>query len=163
VTHAELVVPLPAGDIELVEINLRFAGGDILVLVNRAFGIQFEDDLVRLAAGEEPAAAIPARPVCYASEQDVLVPAHVRQFESLEIPGDDVFFKKLYLKPGAILKSTNFQSDQIAEFAFAADSYAGVLARANAIRSGLVVNGARLGDDPNNVVINYGERWASSS
>jgi biotin carboxylase len=162
-THTELIVPPAAGDIELVEVNLRFAGGDILVLVDRAFDIRFEDDLVTLATGEGPLTEIPARPVRYACEQDVLAPAHVRQFESLEIPGDDVFFKKLYVKPGATLKSSNFQSDQIAEFAFSADSYAGALARANAIRAGLVVNGARLGDDPNNVVVNYGERWTSSS
>lgn len=161
-THTELIVPLPEGDIELVEINLRFAGGDILVLVDHAFDIRFEDDLVTLSVGEGTLTEIPARPARYACEQDIIVPAHIRQFDSLEIPGDDVFFKKVYVKPGAALKST-FQSDQIAEFAFAADSYAGALARANAIRAGLAVNGFRLGDDPNNVVINYGERWASSS
>lgn len=162
-THTEMIVPLPAGDIELVEVNLRFAGGDILVLVDRAFDIRFEDDLVSLAVGDGPLTEIPARPVRYACEVDVLVPAHVRRFESLEIPGDDVFFKKVYVKPGTTLKSTNFQSDQIAEFAFTADSYAGALARANVLRADLVVNGARIGDDPNNVVVNYGERWASSS
>jgi biotin carboxylase len=162
-THTELIVPLPAGDIELVEINLRFAGGDILILVNRALDIRFEDDLVTLAVGDGPLTEIPAHPVRYACEQDVLVPAHVRQFESLEIPGDDVFFKKLNIKPGAALKSSAFQSDQIAQFGFAADTYAGALARVNALRAGLVVNGSRLGNDPNNVVVNYGERWASSS
>jgi biotin carboxylase len=161
-THTELIVP-PEGDIELVEVNLRFAGGDILVLVDHALDIRFEDDLLTLAVGEGPLTEIPARPVRYACGQDVMVPAHVRQFDSLEIPGDDVFFKKLYVKPGATLKSTSFQSDQVAEFAFTADTYAGALARANAIRAGLVVNGSRLGDDPNNVVVNYGERWASSS
>jgi biotin carboxylase len=159
-THTELIAPVPAGEIELVEMNARFAGGDILILVDRALDIQFEDDLVTLAVGEGPLSEIPARPARYVCGQDVMVPAHVRQFESLEIPGDDVFFKKVFLKPGATLKSTNFQPDQIAQFAFAADSYAGALARANTIRAGLAVNGSRLGDDANNVVIHYGERWA---
>lgn len=161
-THTELIVPMPAGEIELVEVNLRFAGGDILLLVDRAFDIRFEDDLVSLAVGEGPLTEIPARPVRYLCEQDILAPAHVRVFESLEVPGDDVFFKKLFVKPGATLKSSNFQTDLIAEFAFAADSYAGALARSNVIRADLAINGSRLGDDPNNLVINYGERWASS-
>jgi biotin carboxylase len=162
-THTELIAPVPAGDIELVEMNPRFAGGDILTLVDRALDIQFEEDLVTLAVGDGPLVEIPAKPVCYACGQDVMVPAHVRQFESLEIPGDDVFFKKVYIKPGATLKSTNFQPDQIAQFAFTADTYAGALARANTIRAGLAINGSRLGDDANNVVIHYGERWASAS
>lgn len=161
-THTEMIVAMPAGDIELVEINLRFAGGDILVLVDRAYDIQFEDDLVTLAIGEGPLTEIPARPVRYACEQDVLAPAHVRVFESLEVPGDDVFFKKVLVKPGTALKASTFQSDQIAAFAFAAESYAAALARINTIRADLAINGARVGDDPNNVVVNYGERWASS-
>ena len=161
-THTELIVPPPGEDIELVEVNLRFAGGDVLVQVDRAFDIRFEDDLLSLACGDGPLTEIPARPVRYVCEQDVLPPAHVRVFESLEIPGDDVFFKKVFYKPGAALRASRFQNDMLAEFAFDADSYAGVLARANAIRAGLAINGTRLGDDPNNVVIHYGERWASS-
>ncbi|MBC7976202.1 MAG: ATP-grasp domain-containing protein [Myxococcales bacterium] len=162
-THTELIVDMPSGDIELVEVNLRFAGGDILVLVDRAFDIRFEDDLVNLAVGEAPRIEIPETPVCYACEQDVLAPAHVRAFESLEIPGDDVFFRKVFVKLGTALKASTFQTDQIAQFAFVADSYAAALARISAIRAGLAVNGSPLGDDPNNIVINYGERWAASS
>jgi len=161
-THTELIVPPPGEDIEVVEVNLRFAGADILLLVDRALDIRFEEDLVSLACGEGPLCEIPTRPVRYASEQDVQAPAHVRMFESLEIPGDDVFFKKVVVKPGTALESSRFQSDCIAQFGFVADSYTGALARANEIRAGLAINGTRLGGDPNNVVINYGERWASS-
>jgi hypothetical protein len=160
--RTELIAPVPAGEIELVEMNPRFAGGDILALIDRALGIQLEDDLLKLAIGEEPVIEIPAKPVCYVCGQDVMMPADVRQFESIEIPDDDVFFKKVLVKPGATLKSINFQHDQIAQFAFTADTYAGALARANTLRAGVAVNGSRLGDDANNVVIHYGERWASS-
>jgi hypothetical protein len=161
-THTELIVPPDGGDIELVELNTRFAGGDILILIDHAFGIRFEDELVRLATGEAPA-AIPAAPARYVSGQDFLAPAHVRQFDSIDIPGDDVVFQKLVVKPGTSLASTDFQSDHVAAFVVAADSYAGALARAGEIRAATAINGALLGDDPNNVVINCAERWASRS
>jgi hypothetical protein len=160
-THTELIVP-PEGDIELVELNTRFAGGEILQLVDRAFDVRFEDGLVALSTGECPA-PLPPSPVRYASGQDFLAPAHLERFDSIDIPGDDVFFKKVVVKPGTTLKSTNFQTDQVASFAVAADTYAGVLARANAIRSQVAIDGVRLGDDPNNVVINYADRWISPS
>ncbi|TMQ07483.1 MAG: ATP-grasp domain-containing protein [Deltaproteobacteria bacterium] len=160
-THTELIVP-PAGDIELVELNARFAGGEILQLIDSAFDVRFEDGLVALSTGDCPA-PVPREPVRYASGQDFLAPAHLERFDSIDIPGDDVFFKKVLVKPGTTLKSTNFQTDQVASFAVAADSYAGVLARANELRSQVAINGVRLGDDPNNVVVNYADRWISAS
>jgi hypothetical protein len=165
-THTELIVPVRGAadgdDIELVELNARFGGGDILILIDRAFGIQFEDELVRLSLGDAPA-AVPAQPVRYAAGQDFLAPAHVRQFDSIDIPGDDVVFKKIVVKPGTVLASTNFQSDLVAAFVVTADTYTGAMARAGEIRAATAINGALLGDDPNNVVINYPDRWTSRS
>jgi biotin carboxylase len=161
-THTEIIVPEDGGEPELVELNLRFAGGDILLLVNQALGITFEDDLVTLAMGEGPLTMIPKKPRCYASGQDFLAPAGLAKFESIEIPGDDVFFKKVTVKPGTALESTDFQSDHIAAYAVAADSYRGALARAMEVRAAATVNGVLLGDGVNNVVINYADRWIAS-
>lgn len=158
-THTELIVPDGDGEIELVELNLRFAGGDILILIDHAFGIAFEDDLVRLAMGDGPLTNLPARPVRYAAGQDFLAPENVGCFKSIEIPGDDVFFRKIVVKPGTDMKSTNFQFDHVAAFVVGAETYSGALARANEIRAATTINGLRLGNNPNNVVINYGERW----
>jgi biotin carboxylase len=158
-THTELIVPLPEGDIELVELNMRFAGGDILILIDRALDTRFEDDLVALAVGQAPqTSALPA-PRCYASGQDLLAPATTTQIDAIEIPGDDVFFQKILVKPGAALKSTNFQNDHVAAFVVSAATYAGAIARSNEVRAQATINGHRLGDDPNNVVINYADRW----
>ena len=161
-THTELIVPDDGGDIELVELNARFAGGDILVMIDRAFDIRIEDDLVTLATGEGTLTTIPDKPVRYVSGQDFLAPAGLATFDSIDIPGDDVFFKKVVVKPGTAMKSTDFQSDHVAAFAVAADTYAGALKRADEIRAATTINGNRLGDDPNNVVINYAEQWLSS-
>ena len=49
----------------------------------------------------------------------------------------------------------------MAAFAVAADTYVGALARAGEIRVATAINGAPLGNDPNNVVINCAERWVS--
>jgi biotin carboxylase len=157
-THTELIVPADGGDIELVELNARFAGGDILLLIDHALGIRFEDDLVRLATGEAPA-PLPAQPARYVSGQDFLAPAHVRRFDSIAIPGDDVVFQKLVVRPGTALTSTGFQSDHVAAFVVAADTYAGALARASEIRAATAINGAPLGDDPNNRVIHCARTW----
>jgi hypothetical protein len=162
-THAELIVPPAGGEIELVELNVRFGGGDILIMVNHSLDIRFEEDLVTLAAGEGPLTELPPRPVQYVSGQDFLAPAHVRRFESMVIPGDDVFFKKIMARPGSELKSTDFQTDQVAACAVAADTYQGALDRADVVRAAVTINGERLGEDPNNVVIHYGRRWATGA
>jgi hypothetical protein len=73
-----------------------------------------------------------------------------------------VFFKRIIFKPGTPLKSTSFQNDQVATFAVDADTYHGARKRANAIRADAAINGQRLGDDPNNVVISFADNWASS-
>jgi biotin carboxylase len=160
-THAELMIGDDGGEIELVELNVRFGGGDILVLLDHAYEVQFEDDLVALGVGEAPSISLPDQPRRYVCGQDFLAPADLRRFESIDIPGDDVFFRKVYIKPGTVLESTNFQNDHIAAYAVTADSYAGALARASAIRSATAINGVRLEDDPNNVVVHCAERWAA--
>lgn len=161
-THTELIVS-DSGEIEMVELNLRFAGGDILILVNRAYDIAFEDTLVSLSIGEGPLAELAPKPVRYVTGQDFLPPMGLELFETIDIPGDDVFFKKVVVKPGSALKSTKFQSDHLAAFVVAAPTYAGALARGNEVRAATTVNGAKLGDDPNNVVINYADRWTPSA
>jgi len=99
--------------------------------------------------------------VRYACGQDFLAPAQVRQFDSIAIPGDDVVFQKVLVKPGTALASTNFQSDHVAAFVVTADTYAGALARASEIRAAAAINGVRVGDDPNNVVIHCAQPWLS--
>jgi biotin carboxylase len=159
-THTEVIAPpIGGGEIELVELNLRFAGGDILILVDRAFGVSFEDDLVTLATGEGPLSELPDEPRCYAAGQDFLAPPGLKAFATIDIPGDDVFFKKVTAKVGP-MKSTDFQTDHVAAFAVAAETYRGALERADQVRAAATINGERLGDNPNNVVINYGARWA---
>jgi biotin carboxylase len=160
-THTELVVS-DQGELELVELNLRFAGGDILILLNRAYGVAFEDTLVSLSIGQGPLHELPKKPQRYVSGQDFLPPLGLELFESIDIPGDDVFFQKVVVKPGTALKSTKFQSDHLAAFVVDAESYVGALARANEVRAATTINGKRVGDDPNNVVINYADRWTSS-
>lgn len=157
-THAELIVPDGTGDIELVELNTRFGGGEIMMAVDFAYDIRLEDDLVTIATGGGPLTPIPPRPLRYVSGQDFLAPAHIRRFDSFEFPADGVLFQKVVVKPGTELKSTDFQTDQVASIVIAADTYSGVLARANALRAAVAINGKLLGDDPNNVVIHYGER-----
>jgi hypothetical protein len=149
-THTEVIVPAE-GDIELVELNIRFIGADLLAGIDAAHGVRFEDDLVELGTGSRP--RLELRRDGYASVQYLLPPLGLRRLESLELPDEDLPFVKIIRPPGSDIASTERQIDWIAAFAVRGSTYAEAVERANDIRRRTRVNGRPLGDDPNNVVI----------
>lgn len=151
-THTEVVVPAE-GEIELVELNLRFVGADVLLLMNEALGVDVADALVALAVGERPALAAADAPRQYACLQYLLAPSGLRRLESIEYPPGGVLVHRQMKPLGAELRSTDFQIDQIAGFIVSDATYAAALERAMDVRRAVRVNGRPLGDDPNNVVV----------
>ncbi|MGH3992988.1 MAG: hypothetical protein ACRDSN_11065, partial [Pseudonocardiaceae bacterium] len=173
-THTEVIVA-PDGEIELVELNLRFAGADVLAAMDAACGGledqacdagaarlgrpgagvplgSVTDQLVALSTGAFP--AFPARWDRFACLQYVLAPAGLRRLDSLELPSDvDLPFVKIIKPPGSELTSTDRQLDWIAGFVVCGATHAEALARADDVRRRTLVNGVPLGDDPNNIVI----------
>ena len=150
-THTEVIVPAH-GEIELVEMNLRFSGADVLAAMNAAYGTAFEDQLVALAVGEAP--ELPPRHRRFACLQYLLAPAGLTRLESFELPGDvELPFVKIIRPAGSDLASTDRQIDWIAGFVACGASHDEAIERANDVRRRTLVNGAPLGDDPNNVVI----------
>jgi biotin carboxylase len=147
-THTELVVPAD-GDIEFVELNLRFIGGDALASMDAAYGAPVADDLVTLATGAKPR---PRTRLCFASVQYFLAPSGVTRIESFELPEADLPFVKIVRPPGSELASTDRQIDWIASFVVCGPTFEDAVRHAMDIRLRTMLNGARLGDDPNNVV-----------
>lgn len=151
-THAELMVP-DDGDIELVELNLRFAGADSLTTMNVAHGCRFEDELVALAVGEAPRFDRPL--VGYTCLQELLAPVGANRLESVELPVSDLPFVKYLKAPGSDLVSTDQQIDWIVAFLVLAPTYREAFDRAQDIRRRTRINGVELGSDPNNVVYGH--------
>ena len=149
-THTELIVPAD-GAIELVELNLRFGGGDALTAMNLAHDVRLEDDLVALATGGTP--ALPLRRRRFTCLHELLPPHGTTRLDSIELPEPDLPFVKIVKAPGSELVSTDRQIDQIAAFIVSGDSYDEAFQRALDVRRRTLVNGAPLGDDPNNVVV----------
>jgi biotin carboxylase len=147
-THTEFVVP-DEGDIELVELNLRFIGADALASMNAACGVRVEDDLVALAVGELPRPLVPSR---FAGAYYLLPPSGLRRIESLELPDADLPFVKIVKPAGSELASTDRQIDWIGSYAVSGPTFDETVRRAIDVRRRTLVNGIPLGDDPNNVV-----------
>ena len=149
-THTEVMVS-PDGDIELIELNPRFAGSDILLLINLAGRMSVGDLLVDLATGVAPAACA-SEPQCYASVQQLLAPAGTIALQDFTIDEAVATEVRMFKPLGGALTSTNYQHDQIAAFMVQDDSYTAVLRAAQQARSSVRVNGVLLGSDANNVV-----------
>jgi biotin carboxylase len=148
-THAELIVPAD-GAIELVELNLRFGGGDALAAMNAAHDVRLEDDLVALGTGRAPGLAMDRRR--FTCLHELLAPRGLTRLDSVELPAGP-HFVKIIKGPGTELASTDRQIDHIASFIVCGDSHDEAFRLALDVRRRTLVNGSPLGDDPNNVVI----------
>lgn len=151
-THAELIVT-EDGEIELVELNVRFGGSDLLLLIEMAFNESVGDVLVDLACGSRPG-TMHGRHAGYASVQQVLAPRGSTSVAALEFDPGLVVESRMLKAVGTSLNSTDFQQDQVAAFIVRGASYPEVLERAARARSGLRFNGRSLdASDDNNVVV----------
>lgn len=149
-THTELIVPAD-GAIELVELNLRFGGGDALAAMNLAHDVALEDDLVALATGRAPSLPLSRRR--FTCLHELLAPRGLARLESIELPEPAPPFVKIIREPGTDLASTDRQIDHIAAFVVCGETYDEAFQRALEVRRRTLVNGSPLADDPNNVVI----------
>jgi biotin carboxylase len=153
VTHTEVKVP-DEGPIELVELNLRFIGADVLKLIDLACDIRFEDDLVRLAVGEPP--VLQVKPTQFAHFSSLLAPPGLTKLESFELPSDVEYPLVKMIRPiGSELASTDRQLDWIAAFVITAPTHQEMLDLMVDVRRRTLVNGEPLADNPNNVLIGH--------
>lgn len=151
-THAELIYTHD-GEVELVELNIRFVGADVMLAINAALGTTIEDELLRVTLGEQPRVGATDAANGFSVLQQVMPPPGLAEFHAIEFPSEHVVFSKITALLGAKLASTNFQMDQIAAFIVRGDTYAEALDRARYVRANTLVNGERLADNVNNVVV----------
>jgi biotin carboxylase len=153
-THTEVMFT-PDGAVELVELNIRFVGGDGVLAINIALGVTIEDDIVRVTCGQKPLVrSLPER-TGVAAFQLVMPPIDLKVLDTVEFPAELVEFHRISFPPGTALHSTLFQTDTIGSYVVGGDSYEQLLERANHVRENIRVNGVRLGRNVNNVVDIY--------
>lgn len=153
-THAEVMVDAD-GEIELVELNIRFLGSDGVLVVNAALGTQIEDQIVNVTLGEQPDFSRQATASGAAAFQMILPPPEMTSVQSFEFPTDLIIHSRIIYPPGSVLHSTNFQNDQICSYIVRAATYDQVVALAKTVRENTRINGQLLGANPNNLVDVY--------
>lgn len=136
-THTEVIVS-PAGEVEIIDLNLRFVGADVLQSINHAFGMSVEELLLDFAIGKETAFKV--NPVGYSCLQYVL-PPDVSTFETISFPSaPEVKFTTSFLKAGTPLKSHDRQLDYLGCFLTVMPTFDQALARSRELRSQVRVN-----------------------
>lgn len=150
-THAELIVTAD-GRIELVELNLRFAGSDLLLLIDMTREQSVGELLTDLACGRLPG-EFGAQGRGYASVQQLLARAGTTSIDAIELPAGLVVESRMLKPLGSAIASTDFQQDHIAAFIVRDHSYEAVLDKARDVRRQARINGELLGEDRNNAVL----------
>jgi biotin carboxylase len=150
-THTEFML-LPDGGIELIELNARFVGADVLICMNVAFDAQVEDHLFALSCGRNVERSVFEQPRRFAQLQYLLPPLHLDRFESIEF-GEGTLFQRTMKKPGDEIRSKLNQVDWIAGLVVAgqtrAESEIALRQAVEAVR----INGSPIASDENNVTV----------
>lgn len=151
-THTEIIATHD-GEVELVELNIRFVGADVLLAVNAALQTRIEDQIVNVTLGRKPDLSALDQAQGVAMVQQVMPPLESKFFDSIEFPQEQVVHTKITQPLGQQLHSTRFQIDQIGAYIVRGASYGEALERADFVRRHIKVNGQLLGDDANNIVV----------
>lgn len=135
--HTEVIVS-PQGEVEIIDLNPRFVGVDVLQSINFAYGIRFQSALCDWALGVEP--TIRPKGNEFSCLQYILPPRQLI-FESLDFPeAPEVKFHTTLARPGAVVYDLARQVDYMGCYLTVQPSYAGALERSRELRDGILIN-----------------------
>lgn len=152
-THTEIIVD-QEGNIELVELNPRFIGADMLLVVNAALQSRFEDKLLELGLGRKPELS------CldnhrFAALQYVLPSKDLASFNSIYFPPEEVVFSRVSQPIGKPVVAQANQFGYLGGFIATGNNYDSLTRQVAETRSRIKVNGELLGNHPSNQVTIY--------
>ncbi|CAI3119596.1 hypothetical protein MWMV2_MWMV2_03660 [Acinetobacter oleivorans] len=151
-THTEVIVS-NSGAIEIIEVNLRMAGSDMLLLMNAGLKTNIENILVGLSLGEKPSVSF-SKEKHVAAMQLVLAPSDTKIFETISFPPEVDSFRQL--KPsGTKLNSTDTEGDYVGSFIVSAENNQQLISKVHLIRNKIRINGELIAGADNNEVIVY--------
>ena len=141
-THTEVIVDA-CGRVEIIDLNPRFVGADVLQSINNAYGIKIQEALLDFALGQP--IRIAPRENKFSCIQYVL-PPNIDQFESIQFPSfPEVKFTSSFLEPGAKIKSFGKQLDYLGCYLTVMPTFDAALARSRELRELVIVNGRHQG------------------
>lgn len=136
-THTEVIVS-DLGEIEIIDLNPRFVGADVLQSINFAYNIKIEEALLDYATGKQ--IVFDLNQPRYSCLQYVL-PPEVSAFESIDFPREpEVKFHTSFLKPGMEIRSKDKQLDYLGCYLTVMPEFSTALKRSRELRSAVRVN-----------------------
>ncbi len=137
-THTELIVS-PDGRIEIIDLNPRFVGADVMQSINFALDTQVQSLLLDWALGRP--ISTPLQISGYSCLQYFLAPQPLR-LDTIALPEEpEVRFSNRFAESGSELKSKGRQMDHLGCYLTFDKSFSGAIARSKQLRARVVVNG----------------------
>ncbi len=141
-THTEIIVN-EVGNIEIIDLNPRFVGADVLQSINFAYGIEIQELLLALALGDIPKLVKNCRN--YSCLQYILPPS-TDKLLSLEFPvGSEIKFCTNLIPIGTEIKSTTEELDVIGCFLTVMPTFEQAIKRSQERREEVLINGSLKG------------------
>lgn len=136
-THTEVIVNR-SGEPEIIDLNPRFVGADVLQSINHAYGIRVEEALLDYALGKTPSVE---RNASNYSCLQYFLPPEVPVLEQVAFPDSpEVRFRTTYIKPGARIENANRQIDYLGCYLTVMPSFEAALGRSRELRAAVKVN-----------------------
>ncbi|MDJ0594676.1 MAG: hypothetical protein QNJ72_32660 [Pleurocapsa sp. MO_226.B13] len=132
-----------AGDVEIIDLNPRFVGADVLQSINFAYGIEIQDLLLDLALGDIPKVVNSFKG--YSCLQYIL-PPFCGKFLSLTFPtAPEIKFSTNLIPIGSEIKSKTEQRDVIGCFLTFMPTFEKAIKRSQELRDLVLINGSQKG------------------
>lgn len=135
--HTEVIVS-PDGEVEIIDLNPRFIGVDVLQSINFAYGIQIQSALCDWAVGIEP--TINPVQAEFSCLQYILPPCPLL-FESIEFPNvPEVKFHTTLTRAGTVVYDFARQVDYVGCYLTVLPGYAEAIRRSRELRDRVLIN-----------------------
>ncbi len=137
-THTEVIVS-QNGEVEIIDLNPRFVGADVLQSINFAYGLRIEEMLLDFALG---VGGVPHLKQEAFSCLQYFLPPVMDRFESVDFPSaPEVKFHTTFMAPGAKIVSTKRQFDYLGCYLTVMPSFQSALDRSRELRTEVRING----------------------
>ena len=141
-THTEVIVSRD-GEVEIIDLNPRFVGADVMQSINFAYGIRMEEALLDFALGVE--SKVSPKQQAFSCLQYFLPPV-IDTLETVEFPTNpEVKFRATFIEPGTKIVSTGRQLDYLGCYLTVMPSFLAASERSHELRGKVRVNGRAEG------------------